>query len=90
MLWLTVSYPPLPSSLRAVSIVASRSKALEIYCSGAALQRLNRFTHVQIRNTNRHDQHGKILILEPSSQVLMIRLATVLAKTRPPLQHVGV
>lgn len=60
--------------------MASRSKALEIYSSGAALQRPDGFTRAQIRKANGRDQRGKILILEPSSQLLMIILATALAK----------
>lgn len=60
--------------------MASRSNALEIYSSGAALQRPNGFTRVQIRNANGRDQRDKILILEPSSQLLMIILATALAE----------
>lgn len=52
--------------------------------SDAAPQRPNTFIH--IKNTNGHNQHGKILIWQPFFWVLIITIVTALAKDQAKMQ----
>lgn len=52
--------------------------------SDSAPQRPNTFIHIQ--NTDGHNQHGKVLIWQPFSWVLIIRFVTELAKGQAKME----